>query len=259
MKNNDLPVTEEELHAFVDGELPPDRREAVEAWLAAHPDDAARVGAWRAQSEAIRSRYHDIAAQPVPSRLKLDRMSYAARSWKIMAAAAVFAALLIGGAAGWIARGGSPAINEFDTLAAQALDAHRLYAVEVRHPVEVSAAEADHLVQWLSKRVGYQLRAPNLEAMGLTLVGGRLLPGENGTAAAFFMYENPSGDRITLYCAHAKTPATAMRYNPAEKASAVYWAENNVAYFVSGAAERKQLWKVARAAYEQIEPAGKGS
>ena len=259
MKNNDLPVTEEELHAFVDGELPPDRREAVEAWLAAHPDDAARVGAWRAQSDAIRARYHDIAAQPVPSRLKLDRMSYAARSWKIMAAAAVVAALLIGGAAGWIARGGSAAINEFDMLAAQALDAHRLYAVEVRHPVEVSAAEADHLVQWLSKRVGYQLRTPNLEAMGLTLVGGRLLPGENGAAAAFFMYETTSGERITLYCTQAKTAATAMHYNPAEKASAVYWAENNVVYIVSGAAERKQLWKVARAAYEQIEPARSGS
>jgi len=125
--------------------------------------------------------------------------------------------------------------------------------------VVVSAAEADHLVQWLSKRVGYPLRAPNLEGMGLTLVGGRLLPGKNGAAAAFFMYENTSGDRITLYCAYAKTPATAMHYNAAEKASAVYWAENNVAYIVSGAAERKQLWKVARAAYEQIEPAGKGS
>ena len=35
----------------------PDRRDAVEAWLANHPDDAARVAAWRAQAEAIRARY----------------------------------------------------------------------------------------------------------------------------------------------------------------------------------------------------------
>ncbi len=57
MIDRDSPVTEDELHAYVDGELPADRRGAVEAWLASHPDDAARVAAWRAQAEAIRARY----------------------------------------------------------------------------------------------------------------------------------------------------------------------------------------------------------
>lgn len=255
MKNNNLPVTEDELHAFVDGELPPDRREAVEAWLAAHPEDAARVGAWRLQSEAIRARYRDVAAQPVPFRLTLDRLNHAARSWKFIAAAAAIAAFLIGGLAGWMVRGTSGVVpDEFERLTAQALDAHKLYVVEVRHPVEVPAAEADHLVQWLSKRVGHPLRAPDLERLGLNLVGGRLLPTPSGAPAAFFMYENASGDRFTLYCARAKAPNTAMHYNAAEKASAVYWVDDNVAYVVSGKPERKQLWKVARAAYEQIEP-----
>ncbi len=45
MKDNELPVMDDELHAYVDGELPADRRAAVEAWLATHPDDAARVAA----------------------------------------------------------------------------------------------------------------------------------------------------------------------------------------------------------------------
>ena len=47
MTDRDLPVTEDELHAYVDGELPSDRRPTIEAWLAAHPDDMARVNAWR--------------------------------------------------------------------------------------------------------------------------------------------------------------------------------------------------------------------
>lgn len=255
MKDNDLPVTEDELHAFVDGELPADRREAVETWLATHPEDAARVAAWRAQSEAIRARYQDLAAQPVPPRLRLDRINRAAHSWKVAAAAAAIAAFLIGGLVGWMARGTAAAApEEFEMLTAQALDAHKLYVVEVRHPVEVAASEADHLVSWLSKRVGYPLRAPNLERLGLALVGGRLLPTTSGTAAAFFMYENASGDRFTLYCARAKAPNMAMHYNAIEKAAAVYWVDGNVAYVVSGKPERKLLWKVARAAYEQIEP-----
>ena len=61
MIDRNSPVTEDELHAYVDGELPADRREAVEAWLANHPDDAARVAAWRAQADAIRARYGAVA------------------------------------------------------------------------------------------------------------------------------------------------------------------------------------------------------
>ncbi len=57
MIDRDFVVTEDELHAYVDGELPAERRGAVEAWLAAHPDDAARVAAWRSQAELIRARY----------------------------------------------------------------------------------------------------------------------------------------------------------------------------------------------------------
>ncbi len=255
MMDSDLPVTEDELHAFVDGELPEDRRDAVEAWLATHPEDAARVDAWRAQMQAIRMRYGDVGVEPVPARLKLDRLNHAQRSWPAIAAAAAFAAFLVGGIGGWIARGNSAAApNEFERLTAEALDAYKLYVVEVRHPVEVPATEADHLVQWLSKRVGYELHAPDLQRVGLTLVGGRLLPAPAGAAAAFFMYESASGERFTIYCARSKTPNTAMHYDAREKTSAFYWADDNIAYVVSGEAARPRLWTVAIAAYEQIDP-----
>ena len=37
---------------------------------------------------------------------------------------------------------------------------------------------------WLSKRLGTTLRAPKLDAEGLSLVGGRLLPAEGTTGQA---------------------------------------------------------------------------
>jgi anti-sigma factor RsiW len=255
MMDSNLPVTEDELHAFVDGELPADRREAVETWLATHPEDAARVGTWRSQTEAIRARYGDVGVQPVPLRLKLDRLKHAQPWWMAIAAAAAVAAFLVGGIAGWMMHGTATAApDEFETLTTEALDVHKLYVVEVRHPVEVPGSESDHLVQWLSKRVGYQLRVPDLERLGLKLVGGRLLPAPNGAAAAFIMYESASGERFTIYCARSNTPNTAMHYNTKEKASAFSWADDNIAYVVSGEAERQRLWGVAAAAYEQIEP-----
>lgn len=253
MSDRDAPVTEDELHAYVDGELPADRRGAVEAWLASHPEDAARLAAWRAQADAIRLRYGEIALEPVAARFDLDKLARGARSWRAIAAAAVIAAFLAGGGVGWMAHGASAAApSRFDIFTAQALDAHKIYVVEVRHPVEVAGAERPHLVQWLSKRLDHELRVPDLEPIGLKLVGGRLLPGPFGPAA-FCMYEGPSGERFTIYYARTDSPQTALRYRAAERAAALYWVERGLAYVVSGPLDRERLQNVAQAAYDQID------
>ena len=255
MSDRDAPVTEDELHAYVDGELPANRRSAVEAWLASHPDDSARIAAWRAQADAIRARYSALSSEPLPARFELDRLLRGTRSWRAVAAAAVIAAFLAGGVVGWMAHGASAAApSRFDIFTTQALDAHRLYVVEVRHPVEVIGAERQHLVQWLSKRLDQELRVPDLEASGLKLVGGRLLPGPSG-AAAFFMYEGPSGERFTIYYARTDAPPTAMRYRAADRFAALYWVEQGLAYVVSGPLDRERLLRVAQAAYDQIDKA----
>src|SRR5215218_4575104 len=177
-------VTEEELHAFVDGELPEHRRAAVEAWLTTHPEDATRVGAWRVQADALRARFGTVSGEQVPRRLRIERLLQARRSWRALAAAAILLAFLGGGVAGWLARGATAlAPNDLEVLTSEAMNAHKLYTIEVRHPVEVPGEQRDHLVQWLSKRVGYELRAPELEPINLKLVGGRLLPGPTSAAA----------------------------------------------------------------------------
>lgn len=254
------PVSEDELHAFVDGELPADRREAVASWLAENPEQAAMVAAWRAQAESIRARYGAAADEPVPDRLKVENvMRLTQRSssrWIAMAAAAVIAAFMVGGTAGWFARGASAAApTSFDILTADALKAYRLYVVEVRHPVEVPGSELAHMRQWLSKRVGYEQRIPDLQSIGLKLVGGRLLPGPTG-AAAFYMYEGPSGERFTIYCAKTAVTQTALHYKQGNQVAAFYWVDDKVAYVVSGPAEREKLEKVSKAIYEQVDKGG---
>ncbi len=250
-----VPITEDELHALVDGELPGDRRADVEAWLTAHADDAARVAAWRTQAELIRLKYGGIADEPLPPRFNLDRLARNGRPWRKLAVAAVVAAFVVGGLSGWLVRGawdGAPAAR---TVVAEALDAHRLYIAEVRHPVEVSA-NADHLMPWLSRRVGHELRAPDLQRFGLKLIGGRLLPGPK-SPAALFMYESPAGERFTLYCARAMSPAeTALQYRASGQVAAFYWVEGEFGYVVSGPADRDRLHKVAESAYEQMENRG---
>jgi len=262
MTDHDKPVTEEELHAYVDGLLPDERKEAVATWLAANPDAAALVAAWRAQADAIRARYGTVAQEPVPERLQLDRIiagnilsaRRGSRPFRIMAAAAIVLAFAGGAAAGWTLRGApGQASSGFDQMTAQALDAYKLYVVEVRHPVEVPGAEAAHLRQWLSKRVGYELRIPDLSSLGLKLVGGRLLPGPTGSAAAFYMYENAAGERYTIYCARATQGETALHFKSGDKYAAVTWIDDNIGYVVSGPSDRDKLEAVARNIYDQVD------
>jgi anti-sigma factor RsiW len=252
MTDSNSPVMEAEFHAYVDGEIDADRRAAVEAWLSSHPEDAARVAAWRAQADDIRTRYGSVASEPVPARLALERIVRSRRSWAAAAAAAAVAAFVAGGAAGWFARGASAAApNPFELFTAEALGAHRLYIGEVRHPIEVKAGE-QHLMPWLSRRVGTTLRAPDLSPFGLSLLGGRLLPGPNGPAA-LFMYESQTGERFTFYCSKQKEPQTAFRYKDVDKFAAVHWVEGETGYVMSGPADRDRLSKIAQSAYEQME------
>jgi len=258
------PVHDDELHAFVDGQLPADRREAVAAWLAEHPEQAAAVAAWRAQAEAIRMRFGAVADETVPERLDLDRLVHDSggrggrRPWWTMVAAAVIAAFFAGGSAGWMARVATAAApSSTGSITADALEAHALYVVEVRHPVEVPGSERDHMTQWLSKRLGYQQRIPDLQPLGLKLVGGRLLPGPTG-AAAMYMYEGPSGERFTLYCAKAMSPETAMRFRSDKRYAAFSWVDDKAAFVVSGPADRDRLEQVSKAIYEQVDRSGAG-
>jgi anti-sigma factor RsiW len=250
-----IPVTEDELHAYVDNELPAERRGDVEAWLAAHSDDAARVHSWRTMADALHARYDHVANEPVPKRLELERLERRPRKWIYGTIAASLLAFVIGGGTGWLARGAATAPSTFQSFTEDALDAHRLYVVEVRHPVEVPGNERAHLQQWLTKRCGWDVMAPELSATGLKLVGGRLLPGPTGPAS-FLMYESASGERFTVYTAKASTRTTQMRFMRQDGDGAMFWADHGVGYVVSGTGDRDRLNQVARQVYDQTEKIG---
>jgi anti-sigma factor RsiW len=255
MTNRNIPVTEDELHSYIDNELPAERRGDVEAWLATHPEDAERVQSWQTMADALHARYDGVADEAVPKRLEIERLVRQPRKWMAGAIAAAVLAFIAGGSVGWMAHGAVASPSAFQNLTLDALDAHRLYVVEVRHPVEVPGSERAHLQQWLTKRCGWEVRAPQLDATGLKLVGGRLLPGPTGPAS-FLMYESPTGERFTLYTSRAKTKTAQMRYTAAENSGAMYWSEDGVGYVLSGPTDKDRLNQVARLVYDQTEKSG---
>lgn len=258
MSEHEIPVTEDEIHAYVDGELPADRSAAVETWLAAHPEDAARVATWRTIADAIRARYGHVADEPVPARLDIDRLTRRPMRWAMGAAAAVLIAFAVGGGVGWFAHGAAAAAaigDPVDSMRDEAMAAHQLYIREVRHPIEVRANE-DHLLPWLSRRLGTTLMAPDLAGFDLKLLGGRLLPGLQGPAA-LFMYESASGERVTIYCTPLKASSTAFQYRDGDKMASVDWVADNYGWVISGPQDKPRLKGVAMAAWQQMETKGR--
>jgi anti-sigma factor RsiW len=255
MTDPTIPVTEDELHAYVDNELPAERRGDVEAWLAAHPEAAERVRSWISMAEELHARYDSIINEPVPKRLELERVEQQPRKWLYGAIAASLIAFAAGSGVGWFAHGAAASPSVFQSFTLDALDAHRLYVVEVRHPVEVPGDQRAHLQAWLTKRCGWDVHAPDLQGTGLTLVGGRLLPGASGPAS-FLMYEGPSGERFTVYAAKATIAETQMHYTARGSDGALAWAERGVGYVVSGGGDRERLTQVARIVYDQAEKIG---
>ena len=248
-----MKVTENELQAYVDDRLEPAAQREVETHLAEHPEDAARVQAYREQNAAFRAAFDPVLNEPLPDRLRhIDTSRRSAR----FAVAAGW--VVVGALVGWFAHAllgtrGAPAPI---SLARQAAIAHAVYSPEVRHPVEVGAAEQEHLVNWLSKRLGAKLKAPVLTAEGFELVGGRLLPGPSG-AVAQFMYQDARGKRLTLYVSRiegAQRDNTAFRFSQEDKVAVFYWIDGSLGYALSGDLAKPELLDIATSVYKQINP-----
>lgn len=141
------------------------------------------------------------------------------------------------------------------SLAHHAALAHRVYTPEVRHPVEVGADQQEHLVAWLSKRLGTPLKPPRLAPLGYELVGGRLLPGDSGPVAQF-MYTDASGQRLTLYVSSGQSgnKDSGFRYAQDGQLSVFYWIDGRYGYALSGALGKAELSQIANAVYEQLQP-----
>ncbi|HET9735345.1 MAG TPA: anti-sigma factor [Burkholderiales bacterium] len=253
-------VSEIEIQAWADGRLEASRRAEVEAWLAVHAEEAERATAYRSLNEALRAHYEPVLQESVPSRLV--RTARRGTRVRVFAKAAVWAVLgiAVGAVGGWQLRAlqapAPVAQPEAPVIARRAALAHATYAPEVRHPVEVGADQEQHLVAWLSKRLGSPVRAPKLDGEGMALVGGRLLPGETGPVAQF-MYQCARGRRVTLY---VRTEApdhreTAFRYARENNVRVFYWIDRTFGYALSSAdLERDELLKLANAAYRQLNP-----
>lgn len=259
---------ETQLHAWMDGELLPESAAAVAHWLAENPAEAARMAALQAQSASLQALHAQVLDEPVPPQLR-RALQPAPMQWRWPHALAAGLMLCVGLGVGYGAANVSHkradlaqaegAGAPLPMFVREAAAAHVVYVPEQRHPVEVAAQQQAHLVQWLSKRLGVALKTPVLDAQGFHLMGGRLLPGEAGQARAQFMYEDGSGQRLTLYVSvlskqGISAAPVAFEWSSDGATQGFYWIDGHQGYALSAAMPRERLQVLAETIYRQLEP-----
>jgi anti-sigma factor RsiW len=247
-------IAEADIHAFVDGRLDAEQRAAMEAALARDDVLAARVAAYREQNAALRGAYDAVLREPIPqAMLAAIRPSRRRIVLRHAVAASLYMAIGIGIGLLVAERRDDGTAGGGAGIPQRAALAYVTYAPEVRHPVEVSAAEEAHLQGWLSKRLGTPVRAPKLETRGFALVGGRLLPDPGGPAAQF-MYEDGQGRRVTLYVrvAGKGRSDSAFRWHRQGNVSVCFWVDGAVGYALAGEIERDEIARLAELIYDQL-------
>jgi anti-sigma factor RsiW len=249
------PIGEDDVQAFIDGRLSGPRYEEVEAYLAENPAVQERVARDREYRDGLRLALAGKFAEPIPPRLRVVAIQAARRVTvlrRLRTAVAAGMIFVAGAAGGWVASRTLPSRSAAAGVAINATAAYRTFVVEVAHPVEVDAAHEQHLMGWLSKRLGRKLTAPDLAKFGYSLIGGRLLPA-GGYAAAQLMYENADKARLTLYVQAGPETETAFRFRQEDGESTFVWIDRGFGFAVTAHTTRDALLPIAEAVYHDLD------
>jgi anti-sigma factor RsiW len=265
--NTERPITEDDLHAFVDGALDQAEHARVEDYLNRHPDVAERIAAYAGQRDSLRAALAGIAQEPIPPELSLagliearqirDGAKPERRPWygEWRTAAAGLALLIVGGASGWSLHGlATPRqLSGIGVLAQEAADSYAVYGPDHVRPVELRADASDELVKWVSGRLHRPVAVPDLKASGYRFMGGRLVATAHGPAA-LFMYDDDHGTRLVMMV----RPMTVdkedvpMSEHLLGDTGTVAWSQNGVGYSLAGPASATSLHPLADEVRRQI-------
>ncbi len=242
------PITEDDLHAFVDRVLEPERQAEVAAYLEDHPDVAKRVAAFSDQRNLLRKALAPIADEPLPPQLDLSRMIENRQRRRLPFGWAVAAMLMlsIGGLGGWVMHGSLQASSGgLAALAQEAAYSYSVYAPDRVRPVEMRATDSAQLVQWVSNRLHQPVKLPDLTASGYRLMGGRLVATSHGPAA-MFMYDDDRGDRLVVLTRPMQSDQSApMAPHTGGNVAGFAWADGGMGYSLVGQAAAESLKPIA--------------
>ncbi|MCC8963273.1 anti-sigma factor [Bradyrhizobium sp. Pear76] len=248
------PISEDDLHAYVDHALEAERQAEVAAYLEGHPDVAQRVASFSDQRSMLRAALAPIAEEPLPPQLNLSRIieSKRRRPASFRWAIAAMLMLAIGGVGGWAIRGATEApTGGLAALAQEASDSYHVYASDRTRPVELR--DSTELAAWVSSRLRQQVKLPDLSKSGYRFMGGRVVPTAHGPAA-MFMYDDDRGERLVVLTRPMTSDQNApMAPHSGNDVAGFSWADGGMGYSLVGPGAAEQLKPLANEIRKQAQ------
>lgn len=247
------PVGEDDLVAWVDGRLAPDRESVVDAYLDKHSHVLARLNRQKVQMQGLAAALHPVADEPLPARLRVAAIANRPKAlhWRAPIAASLLLSLGFGG--GWLsAIQRSPPQAGIAALATEASDSYRVYASDQFRPAELGPGERESFVRWASGRIGARVSVPDLASSGYSYAGGRLVATPHG-AAALLLYTTKDGDRLALLTRPMQIDKTARMILTDDRGlGQVSWAAAGVGFALVGDRPASSLHPIADEARRQL-------
>jgi anti-sigma factor RsiW len=237
------PISELDLMAYVDDQLDPERRIAVEDHLSRHPVLAAQIMDDLRRRDELRLALTEAASAMPNHRLELPAERLGRRLSFRMALhrnrRAIAASIFVG--AGWFAHamfgglGADPAsaAHILPVYADDAVAAHRTVLGEARHDAAAPVANA-----------GATIPLPHLPAT-FAPVGSHLVPTERGSAVQMLIH-GPDEELLTLFAVETDSFNIEPPHAEAVRdVNVAYWQSGWVAYVLSGTGDQKELLSLA--------------
>lgn len=247
------PVGEDDLMAWVDGRLNPERRALVDAYLADHPDHAERLAHQAAQARALAAALAPVAAEPIPVAMRVDTLRAPRRqpAWRQALAASLLLGIGFGG--GWMgARQSMPPRAGIGALADEATDSYRVFAADHVRPAELGPDQRDLLIRWSSARLGNAVAIPKLDQVGYRFAGGRMVPTRHGPAL-LLLYEGTGGSLALLTRPMEIDKTAPMAATSRDGIGRMSWASAGIGFSLVGPDQADLLSRAAAEVQRQVE------
>jgi anti-sigma factor RsiW len=237
------PISEFDVHAFIDGELSPQRAAEVEAAMERDPELAARIRGFQADKRALIAAWQPLGDAPVPARLMSAarrRPSPFANKWVRRVALAGVTALAAGLLLTLVPR--TPPESAVD----QALAARQNARKPTRELSGSEQANVEATGRAMSDMLGNPTRVPDLRRAGFNLVSAEIY----GDAVQL-RYEDAERRLFTVYLRPSAGP-DAFEVTERGPVRICVWQNADVTAVMTGALSTPELFRLASLAYSSL-------
>jgi anti-sigma factor RsiW len=234
-------ISDEDLHAYIDGALAEERALAVRKALATDPALAERAVLFQADKAMLKAVYAPLAERPLPAEwiAKAHRQAESRTRWRQAGAIAAVLLVVTFGPLAW--RYYAPPAGR--DVVQIALDAREGTPAGVRHAITNDDMKTDRYGAALRQAVASNVRIPDLSRMGYRLAGLHLYD-----KAAEILYRGPQDQLFTLYVRRSDGSA---RFDQFERRGlrVCIWQDDQISTVMAGNISAAVMQRLATLSY----------